>query len=113
MVIPTENAGAESHHSIGNLYKVLVSRGFQTLPPVSPYADQSGSDVDVQAQPRAHPPYVNVARTINQRHREKSSIPSVVFFSANYVFQHNLLKISEFIANFAFADRLAEAPVWG
>lgn len=34
MVIPTENAGAESHHSIGNLYKVLVSRGSHTLDPI-------------------------------------------------------------------------------
>ena len=30
-----------------------------------------------------------------------------------YVLQHNLLKISKMIANFAVADRLAEAPVWG
>ena len=42
-----------------------------------------------------------------------SALPSVVFFSANYVFQHNRLKILEIIANFAVADRLAEASVWG
>lgn len=49
-----------------------------------------------------------------QRHREKHQPPSVATFNMlDYVFQHSRIKISGIIANFAVADRLAEAPVWG
>ncbi len=30
-----------------------------------------------------------------------------------HVFQQNRLNVKKFIINFAVADRLAEAPVWG
>ncbi len=36
-----------------------------------------------------------------------------LFLVRIYVFQHNSLQISGIITNFAVADRLAEAPVWG
>ena len=41
------------------------------------------------------------------------AINLISLFNMILFFQHNLLKISEIIANFAVTDRLAEAPVWG
>ncbi len=55
-------------------------RSFQTLSPLTSHADQSGSDVDVQAQLRALPTHGNIPRNLTQRHREKQEPSSVAIF---------------------------------
>lgn len=61
------------------MYWLFRQRRFQTLPPLTSHADQSGSDVDVQTQLRAFPTPGNVSRTLTQRHRERNIIDIYVY----------------------------------